>query len=102
MPQSTTKKILPTADYVALKEQKAEEKSAGGIILPGSQAKTQTAICEVIAVGPGRMTPAGVRVDMPVAVGQKVICEKYAGTEVEVDGEKYILAKATEIVAVIE
>ncbi len=94
-------KLIPLADRVVLKQVEAEEMTKSGIVLPGSaQEKPQTA--EVIAVGPGGLDKEGNKVKMEVKTGQKVIYSKYAGTEVKLDGEEYIIVKQSDILAVVE
>ena len=94
-------KLVPLADRVVLKQVEAEEMTKSGIVLPGSaQEKPQTA--EVIAVGPGGVDKDGNKVKMEVKPGQKVIYSKYAGTEVKLDGEEYIVVKQSDILAVVE
>ena len=88
-------KLSPLTDRVVLKQLEAEETTKSGIILAASaQEKPQEA--EVIAVGPGGMVD-GKEVVMQVAVGQKVIYSKYAGTEVKLDGTEYIVGKQSDI-----
>lgn len=83
-----------------LKQFEAEETTKSGIILAGSaQEKPQEA--EVVAVGPGGMVD-GKEVTMQVKVGDKVIYSKYAGNEVKLDGEEYIIVKQNDILAVVE
>ena len=92
-------KLEPLADRVVLKQLVAEETTKSGIILTSSaQEKPQEA--EVIAVGPGGMVD-GKEVTMQVKEGDKVIYSKYAGTEVELDDEEYIIVKQNDILAVI-
>lgn len=93
-------KLVPLSDRVVLKEMEAEEKTASGIILAG-QAKEKPQQAEVIAVGPGGMVD-GKEVVMSVKVGQKVIYSKYAGTEVKLGEEEYIIVKQSDILAVVE
>lgn len=93
-------KLAPLGDRVVLKQCEAEETTKSGIILTGNaQEKPQEA--EVLAVGPGGMVD-GKEVIMQVSVGQKVIYSKYAGTEVKLDGEEYIIVKQSDILAVVE
>ena len=93
-------KLVPLSDRVVLKQCEAEETTKSGIILTSSaQEKPQEA--EVIAVGPGGMVD-GKEVTMQVKAGQKVIYSKYAGTEVKLDGEEYIIVKQNDILAVVE
>ena len=92
--------ISTLSDRVVLKQCEAEETTKSGIILTSSaQEKPQEA--EVIAVGPGGMVD-GKEVTMQVKEGQKVIYSKYAGTEVKLDGEEYIIVRQNDILAVVE
>ena len=93
-------KLVPLGDRVVLKELKAEETTKSGIVLPG-QAQEKPQQAEVIAVGPGGVVE-GKEVKMEVAVGNKVIYSKYAGTEVKLDGEEYIIVKQNDILAIVE
>ena len=90
-------KLVPLGDRVVLKQFEAEETTKSGIILASkSQEKPQEA--EVVAVGPGGIVD-GKEVEMQVAVGDKVIYSKYAGTEVKLDGEEFIVVRQNDIVA---
>lgn len=90
-------KLAPLGDRVVLKQLEAEETTKSGIVLPGNaQEKPQQA--EIIAVGPGGIVD-GQEVEMQVAVGDKVIYSKYAGTEVKLDGEEFIVVRQNDIVA---
>ena len=89
-------KLVPLADRVVLKQLEAETKTKTGIILTSSaQEKPQEA--EVVAVGPGTDD-----VKMEVTVGQKVIYSKYAGTNVKMEEEEYIIVKQSDILAIVE
>ena len=93
-------KLVPLADRVVLKQSTPEEKTKSGIILTSAaQEKPQDA--EVVAVGPGGVVD-GKEVKMQVKEGQKVIYSKYAGTEVKLDGEEYIIVRQNDILAVVE
>ena len=93
-------KLVPLGDRVVLKQLEAEETTKSGIILTGTaQEKPQEA--EIIAVGPGGMVD-GKEVVMQVKEGQKVIYSKYAGTEVKLEGEEYIIVRQNDILAVVE
>ncbi len=93
-------KLVPLGDRVVLKQFEAEETTKSGIILTGSaQEKPQEA--EVVAVGSGG-TVDGKEVIMQVKVGDKVIYSRYAGNEVKIDGEEYIIVKQNDILAVVE
>ena len=93
-------KLVPLGDRVVLKQFEAEETTKSGIILASkSQEKPQEA--EVVAVGPGGMVD-GKEVTMQVKAGDKVIYSKYSGTEVELEKEKYVIVKQSDILAVVE
>ena len=93
-------KLRPLGDRVVLKQLEAEETTKSGIVLPGNaQEKPQQA--EVVAVGPGGVID-GKEVTMQVKEGDKVIYQKYAGTDVKLDGEDFIVVKQSDIVAVVE
>ena len=93
-------KLTPLSDRVVLKHLEAEETTKSGIILASSaQEKPQEA--EVIAVGPGGVVD-GKEVKMQVSVGQHVITSKYAGTEVKLDGEDYVIVRQDDILAIVE
>ena len=92
-------KLSPLGDKVVLKQLEAEETTASGIVLPGNaQEKPQQA--EVIAVGPGGVVD-GKEVKMQVSVGDKVIYSKYAGTEVKLVDEEFIVVRQNDIVAIV-
>ena len=93
-------KLLPLADRVVLKQSTPEEKTKSGIILTSqSQEKPQQAT--VIAVGPGEMVD-GKKVEMTVKVGDVVVYSKYAGSEVKLEDEEYIIVKQSDILAIVE
>ena len=92
-------RLVPLGDKVVLKQLLAEETTKSGIVLPG-QAKEKPQQAEVIAVGPGGMVD-GKEVVMQVKVGDKVIYSKYAGTEVKLEDEEFIIVKQNDIVAVV-
>ena len=93
-------KLTPLGDRVVLKQLVAEETTKSGIVLPG-QSKEKPQQAEVIAVGPGGVVD-GKEGKMEVKVGDQVIYSKYAGTEVKLDEEEYIIVKQNDILAVIE
>ena len=93
-------KLVPLGDRVVIKALVAEETTKSGIVLPG-QAKEKPQQAEVVAVGPGGMVD-GKEVKMQVKEGQKVIYSKYAGTEVKLEDEEYIIVKQSDILAIIE
>ena len=93
-------KLKPLGDRVVIKQLEAEEKTKSGIILPGS-AKEKPQEAEVIAVGPGGVVD-GKEIKMEVKVGDKVIYSKYAGTEVKIDDDEFIIVKQNDILAIVE
>lgn len=92
--------LVPLGDRVVLKQLEAEETTKSGIVLPG-QSKEKPQQAEVVAVGPGGMVD-GKEVTMNVAVGNQVIYSKYAGTEVELEKEEYIIVRQSDILAIVE
>ncbi len=93
-------KLVPLGDKIVLKQFEAEETTKSGIVLPG-QAKEKPQEALVIAVGPGGNID-GKEVTMQVKVGDKVIYSIYAGTEVELEKEEYIIVKQSDILAIVE
>lgn len=92
--------IKPLADRVVIKMLESEETTKSGIVLPSS-AKEKPQMAEVLAVGPGGLVD-GKEVKMEVKVGDKVIYSKYAGTEVKLDDEEYIIVRQSDILAIVE
>ena len=93
-------KLVPLGDRVVLKQLEAEQTTKSGIVLPG-QEKEKPQQAEVIAVGPGGVVD-GKEIKMEVKASDKVIYSKYAGTEVKLEDEKFIIVKQNDILAVIE
>ena len=93
-------KLKPLSDRVIVKMVEAEETTKSGIILTGA-ATEKPQIAEVIEIGNGVLDD-GTVVEMKVKVGDKVITSKYAGTEIKLDGEEYIIVKQGDILAVVE
>ena len=93
-------KLVPLGDRVVLKQLEAEQTTKSGIVLTG-QEKEKPQQAEVIAVGPGGVVD-GKEIKMEVKAGDKVIYSKYAGTEVKLEDEKFIIVKQNDILAVIE
>jgi chaperonin GroES len=91
----TTMNIRPLADRVLIKPAAAEEKTLGGIIIPDS-AKEKPLKGEIVAVGNGTKDE-----EMVVKVGDNVLYGKYAGTEIELDGEKYLIMRQADVLAII-
>ena len=94
-------KLIPMEDRVVVKPQEAEEKTAGGIVLPDS-AKEKPLMGKVVSVGPGKMLDSGNRGTMSVKKNDVVLYGKYGGTDVEVDGVEYKILRESEILGVIE
>ena len=93
-------KLAPLFDKVVLKQLVAEETTKSGIVLPGA-AKEKPQQEEVIAVGPGGVVD-GKEIIMQVKEGDNVIYSKYSGTEVEIEDEKYVIVKQSDILAVVK
>ena len=92
--------LKPLADRVVIKMKEVEEITKSGIILAG-KAQEKPQIAEVIAIGPGEEIDGKI-VPMLVKVGDNVIVNKYAGTEVKYEGEEYIIVKQSDILAIVE
>ncbi|MGI5922066.1 MAG: co-chaperone GroES [Syntrophomonadaceae bacterium] len=94
-------KIQPLGDRLVVKVlETTEEKTKSGLYVPDT-AKEKPQEAEVLAVGPGALNEKGERIPMQVAVGDKVIFSKYAGTEVKMDGEEYLIMSERDILAKI-
>jgi chaperonin GroES len=93
--------IKPLADRVVVKPVEAEEKTKTGIFLTAS-AQEKPQVAEVVAVGPGAYTDDGKLIPMDVKIGDKVICGKYSGTEVKMDGVEYTIVKQSDILAIVD
>jgi len=93
--------IQPLGDRVLVKPLEAEEKTKGGIVLPDT-AKEKPQEGKVIAVGPGRKLEDGKVVPLEVKKGDKILFGKYAGTEVQLDGEEHLLMREEDILALIK
>ncbi len=93
--------IKPLSDRILIKMVAAEETTKSGIILTAaSQEKPQ--IAEVVEVGPGSVDSNGNKIEMQVKKGDKVITNKYSGTEVKYEGEEYIIVKQADVLAIVE
>ncbi|MBO8142273.1 MAG: co-chaperone GroES [Firmicutes bacterium] len=93
--------LVPLADRVIVQALEEEERTPGGIVLPDT-AKERPQQGKVVAVGPGKVNDQGKRIAMTVKVGDRVVYSKYAGTEVTVDGEEYLILSESDILAVVE
>ncbi|NLH49354.1 MAG: co-chaperone GroES [Myxococcales bacterium] len=94
-------KIRPLHDRVILKRLEEETVSKGGIIIPDS-AKEKPAQGKVIAVGTGKVLENGTKIEMNVKVNDRVLFSKYAGTEVKIEGEEYLIMREDDLLGVIE
>lgn len=93
--------IKPLGDKVIVKRIEAEEKTAGGIVLPDTaQEKPQRG--KVIAVGPGRLLDSGERATVDVAVGDIILYGKYSGTDVKIAGEEHLILRESDILAKLQ
>jgi len=94
-------KLRPLDDRIVIKQSEAKEKTAGGIILPDT-AKEKPQIGKVIATGPGKLLDNGKRSQISVKKNDEVIYGKYIGNEVEVEGEKYVIVRESDLLGIVE
>lgn len=92
--------VKPLADRVFVKVSASEEKTAGGLYLPDT-AKEKPQVGEVVSIGPGRRSDDGSRQEMEIKVGDKVLYSKYAGTDIKLGTEEYVLLSEKDILAVV-
>ncbi|MGG3467331.1 co-chaperone GroES [Neobacillus pocheonensis] len=92
--------LRPLGDRIVIELVESEEKTASGIVLPDS-AKEKPQEGKVVAVGTGRVLESGERVALEVAVGDRIIFSKYAGTEVKYEGVEYLILRENDILAVL-
>ncbi len=93
-------KLKPLGDKVVIKLLEAEEKTKSGIVLPDT-AKEKPHQGEILAVGTGKTLDNGEKIPLDVKVGDKVIFSKFAGTEVKMDGEEYLILSERDILAIV-
>jgi len=93
-------KLVPLEDRVVVKRLEQEEKTPSGIVLPDT-AKEKPTKGKVIAVGPGRYDDNGKLIPMPVSEGDVVVFAKYAGTELKIDGEEYLVLRASDLIGIL-
>jgi chaperonin GroES len=91
----------PLHDRVVVKRIEAEEKTAGGIIIPDT-AKEKPQQGEIIAVGPGGRDESGKLIPIDLKVGDRVLFGKWSGTEIKLDGEEYLIMKESDVMGVVE
>ncbi len=94
-------KLRPLDDRVVIKQSEAEEKTAGGIILPDA-AKEKPQIGKIIAVGPGKLLDDGKRGKMSVKKNDEVVYARYIGSEIEIDRDKFVVLHESDILGIIE
>jgi len=94
-------KVKPLHDRVIVKRVDEEEKTKGGIIIPDT-AKEKPVEGEIIAVGDGKVADDGKKIALEVKAGDKVLFGKYAGTEIKIEGEEYLIMREDDIIAIIE
>src|SRR5437667_5794972 len=101
MTKDKSMKLRPLADRVIVKQSEAETKTKSGIVLPDS-AKEKPTKGKVIAVGPGKLDDSGKPMEIGLRVGETIYYGKYSGTEVEVDGTKYVILRESDVLGVLE
>ena len=94
-------KLRPLDDRIVIKQSDAEEKTSGGILLPDT-AKEKPQIGKIVATGPGKLLDNGKRNKMSVKKNDEVIYGKYVGNDVEIDREKYVILRESDILGIIE
>ena len=94
-------KLRPLDDRIVIKQSDAEEKTTGGIILPDT-AKEKPQLGKVISIGPGKLLDNGKRSKISVKKNDEVIYSKYIGSEVEIDGDKYVILRESDILGIVE
>ena len=95
------RKIRPIDDRVVVRRVEADERTRGGIVLPNT-AKEKPKEGKVLAVGPGRILDDGKRSPMSVKAGDRVMFGSYAGTEIDLDGEDYVIMREEDIFAIVK
>ncbi|MGW8266647.1 MAG: co-chaperone GroES [Longimicrobiales bacterium] len=100
MAKGAKDKIQPLADRVVVQALEETEQMRGGLYIPDT-AKEKPMQGTIIAVGPGKLSDEGTRIEPDVKVGQRVLYGKYSGTEVSVDGTEYLILRESDILAVI-
>jgi chaperonin GroES len=99
--RSVSMKVKPLHDRLIIQTLEEEEKTKGGIIIPDT-AKEKPIEGKVIAVGAGRIKKDGTKMPLEIKNGDRVLYAKYAGTEIKIDGEEYLMMKEDDILAIIE
>jgi chaperonin GroES len=94
-------KLKPLGDRLVVEPTERQETTPSGLVLPET-AKEKPQEGEVIAVGPGRRDDDGKRIEMDVAVGDRVLYAKYGGTEIKIDGKKLLILKESDVLAIVD
>jgi len=94
-------KVRPLHDRVIVKRVEEEEKTKGGIIIPDT-AKEKPVEGKVIAVGDGKLSDEGKKIPLEVKAGDRILFGKYAGTEIQIDGEEHLIMREDDIIAIVE
>ena len=100
MATATDIKVKPLADRVVVKALEEAETMRGGLYIPDT-AKEKPQQGEVMAVGPGKLSEEGKRIDMELKVGDKVLYGKYSGTEITIDGEQLLILRESDVLAIV-
>jgi chaperonin GroES len=100
MATATDLKVKPLADRVVVKPLEDAEQMRGGLYIPDT-AKEKPQQGEVVAVGPGKVSDEGKRIEMELKVGDKVLYGKYSGTEVTLENEQYLILREADVLAII-
>ena len=93
-------KLIPLEDRVVVKLMEREDKTSSGIVLPDTAQEKPTK-AKVIAVGPGKYDDKGKLIPMPVTEGDSVLFGKYSGTELTLDGEEYLVLRASDLIGIL-
>ena len=94
-------KVKPLHDRVIVKRIEEEEKTKGGIIIPDT-AKEKPVEGKIIAVGEGKLSDDGKRIPMDIKAGDRILFGKYAGTEIQIEGEEHLIMREDDIIAIVE
>ena len=94
--------LKPVSDHIILKPIDKETVTSSGIIIPDTVEKEKPEQAEVLAVGPGKMLENGQRQPIEVAVGQKIMFKKWTPDEGEIEGQKYLIIKSEDVIAIVE
>lgn len=101
MGKNAASRIQPLADRVVVKALEEAEQMRGGLYIPDT-AKEKPSQGEVVAVGPGKISDEGTRLEMDVKVGDKVLYGKYSGTDITLDGEEFLILRESDVLAIVK